>query len=107
MKDESEKFGLKINDSKTNVMVMNGVGKVELDGNELETVDQFKYLGSIIRMDDPCAKEVEVRLAMARGITSSLNNIWTERNISLGLKTRIARSLIWSVATYMAVKPGL
>ena len=48
VKDESEKFGLKINDSKTNVMVMNGVGKVELDGTELETVNQFKYLGSII-----------------------------------------------------------
>ena len=78
-KEECRNFLLKINDSETNVMVMNGEAKVQLDGSELETVEQFKYLRSIIWTDASSSKEMTVRLA--KGIASDLNNIWADKNI--------------------------
>ena len=100
VKDESLKFGLKINETKTNVMTLNGTGKVNLGNAELDPVQNFKYLGSVINMDEPTAKEVQVRLAIARGVTSDLTKIWKDRNLSLAVKKRIACALVLSVASY-------
>ena len=95
VKEESEEFGLRINEAKTNVMSLNGSGNVKLAGVEIESVGKFKYLGSMIQMDDPSSCEIKVRLAVAKGVGSDLQPIWRDTKLSLELKKRIARR-VWS-----------
>ena len=100
VKHESLKFGQKINEAKTNVMSMNGFGNVRLGDAEIDKVEQFKYLGSMIKTDAPSSHEIRIRLAIARGAASDLNPIWADKELSLKLKKRVAQSLVWSIATY-------
>ena len=96
----SLQFGLRINPAKTHVMLLGNKQPIFLDGDEVQQVDRFKYLGSMIGMDGDSAPEIRVRLTVARGITSQLNGIWKAKQISLKLKKQLVRSLVWSTALY-------
>ena len=93
-------FGLRINSAKTHAMVKGNKQPIFLDGAEINQVDRFKYLGSMVTMDGDSSPEIRVRLAVARGITSQLNGIWKSRQISLKLKKQLVKSLVWSTALY-------
>ena len=100
MKRHSERFVLKINEVKTNVMALNHIGSVRIDETEVELVPTFKYLGSVISMKDTTSHEIKVRLATTRNLTSYLDNIWKDDDISINLKKRCVYFLLWSVAQY-------
>lgn len=101
------KTGLKLNAKKTKVLHIKGRNsqseehtKVKVDGTNLETVKQFKYLGSIKTDDGSCTQDIKVRIAMAKQKMVQLNNIWKDRGIPNVLKVNILKCLIWPVATY-------
>ena len=101
------KTGLKLNAKKTKVLHVKGRDSqseehttVKVDGTNLETVKQFKYLGSIKTDDGSCMQDIKVRIAMAKQKMVQLNNIWKDRGIPNVLKVNILKCLIWPVATY-------
>eukprot|EP00795_Rhopilema_esculentum_P012245 gene12245-2880_t len=75
VRTESLGFGLKINEAKTNVMTLNGSGQVKLGDVEIETVDEFKYLGSMLDIDTQTSHEIKLRLAVAKRFASDLHPI--------------------------------
>ena len=79
------------NHSSTNIM---------LDGEKLEEVDNFKYLGSIITSDGTSVKEVKTRLSLASSAMTRLNIIWRKQNISFPVKIKLYKSLVISVLLY-------
>ena len=98
----SSLFGLQINSAKTHVMALSSNQPVYLDGHEIDQVDRFKYLGSMVGLDSDCTPEIRARLATGRAVTSQLTILWKASEISLKLKKQLVRSLVWSVALYGA-----
>lgn len=96
------KAGLKLNAKKTKVMHIGDEmsGSIKVDNTELENVSDFKYLGSIKTNNGTCTKDIKVRISMAKQKMIELNNIWKDRGISLDLKLKILKCLIWPVITY-------
>ena len=103
VKAESEVLGLKLNVSKTKIMIVGGDGVEEpllVDGTEVEQVTQFNFLGSLITTSGGCAVEIRRRLAMAKSAMVGLNKIWADRGITKATKTRLVSALIFPIATY-------
>ena len=66
----------------------------------MDRVDKFKYLGSTITTTDSTMTEVKTRLAIARSVMSDMSDVWKSKKLSLELKKRLVKSLVWSVALY-------
>ena len=101
----SVEHGLKINISKTKVMVISKHHKdihIECERKTLQQVQQFKYLGAIITENCDCSTEIRARLGQGRSIIQKLSRIWKSRSLSHQSKLRILRTLVWPVATYAA-----
>ena len=96
------KAGLKLNGKKTKVMKIGNPAEeeIQIDGEPLENVDHFKYLGSIKSADTTCSKDIKARIAMAKQRMIQLTNIWKDRAINNSLKVKIVRALIWPVVLY-------
>ncbi|KAG1672188.1 Nuclear receptor subfamily 2 group E member 1 [Nymphon striatum] len=98
-----ELYGMRINEKKTKVMKITRyqyeVINITLKGRKLEQVRQFKYLGSILDDEGKCTKDVKARIAMAKQAFMKRKELLI-KNISLYLKKRLVKSLIWSVALY-------
>ena len=94
---------LKLNVKKTKTFY---IGKdyepVQIDNEELERVEHFKYLGSTKTSDGFCTKDVNIRIAMGKARMVELSTIWNDRNISQKLKLKLLKCLIWTVITYGA-----
>ena len=73
---------------------------ITIDGEALEIVDHFKYLGSIKSSDGTCTKDIIARIGMAKQWLIQLNNIWKDRAITTTLKLKILKTLIWPVMLY-------
>ena len=83
MKEESEKVGLKLNIQKTMVMASGPITSWEIDGETLETVRDFIFLGSKITADDDCNHEIKRRLLLGRKAMTHLESILKSRDITL------------------------
>ncbi|KAG1662043.1 Protein pellino [Nymphon striatum] len=98
-----ELYGMRINEKKTKVMKITRyqyeVINITLKGCKLEQVRQYKYLGSILDDEGKCTKDVKARIAMAKQAFMKRKELLI-KNISLHLKKRLVKSLIWSVALY-------
>ncbi|KAG1715012.1 Multidrug resistance-associated protein 4 [Nymphon striatum] len=98
-----ELYGMRINEKKTKVMKITRyqyeVINITLKGRKLEQVRQYKYLGSILDDEGKCTKDVKARIAMAKQAFMKRKELLI-KNISLYLKKRLVKSLIWSVALY-------
>ena len=66
----------------------------------IASVEKFKYLGSTIATSDSTMTEIKIRLAIARSVTSDMMDVWKSKKLSLELKKRLVKSLVWSVALY-------
>jgi hypothetical protein len=100
---ESEVSNMAINGKKTKVMVgsrRNAQVQVMLEGEQIEQVDHFKFLGSQKSSNGDCTPEIKRRIAMAREKAVRLDSIWHSRSISLQLKLRLMKALVWSVFLY-------
>ena len=104
MKEKSGKIGLKINQRKPKVMRMNNrnTNKVSVDGEDLEEVDTFCYLGSVVNVDGEVKEEVNIRIGKASTAFRNLGNIWKSGKISRKRKIRLYKSNVRSLLLYAA-----
>ena len=83
VKVESEKVGLKLNIQKTKIMATGSITSREIDGETVETVSDFIYLGSQITADGDCRHEIKRRLLLGRKVMTNLDSIFKSRDITL------------------------
>ena len=101
MEEISLELGLKINHAKTKLMVVDRANKLQLTGAlDLETVNDFVYLGSNISNTGSCEKEIRRRIGMAKSAMSQLQKIWKDRSISRKTKVKLVNSLVFSIFNY-------
>ena len=86
VKEESEKVGLKLNIQKTKIMASGPINSWQIDGETVETVAEFMFLGSKITADGDCSHEIKRRLLLRRKVTTNLDSILKSRDITLPTK---------------------
>ena len=87
MKEENEKVGLKLNIQKTKIMASSPTTSWEIDGESVETVSDFIFLGSKITADGECSHEIKRRLLLGRKVMTNLDNTLKSRDITLPTKS--------------------
>ncbi|KAL0879221.1 hypothetical protein ABMA27_003004 [Loxostege sticticalis] len=105
MEAVSLEFGLKINRSKTKVMIVDRANDNSPEVKHIancEVVQSYVYLGALISKNGGCIDEVKRRMAITRSTMSKLQKVWKNRNITKATKTRLVRSLIFPVFLYAA-----
>ena len=100
VKVESEKFGLKLNIQKTKIMASTPITSWEIDGERVETVSDFIFLGSKITADDDCSHEIKRCLLLGRKVVSNLDNIFKSRDITLSTKVRLVKAMVFPMVIY-------
>ena len=86
VKDESEKVGLKLNIQKTKIMASGPITSWQVDGETVETVSDFIFLGFKITADGECSYEIKRRLLLGRKVMTNLDSIFKSRDITLSTK---------------------
>ena len=97
VKEESEKAGLKLNIQKIKIMASGPIPSWEIDGETVETVSDFIFLGSKITADGDCSHEIKRRLVLGRKVVSNLDNIFKSRDITLPTKVRLVKAMVFPV----------
>ena len=98
VKEESEKVGLKLNIPKTKIMAPGPITSWEIDGETVETVSDFIFLGSKITADGDCNHEIK-RL-LGRKVMTNLDSILKSRNITLPTKVHLVKAMVFPVVIY-------
>ena len=88
MKEENEKVGLKLNTQKTKIMASSPITSWQIDGETMETVTDFTFLGSKITADGDCSHEIKRRLLLGRKAMANLDSILKSRDITLPTKVQ-------------------
>ena len=91
VKEESEKFGLKLNIQKRKIRASGPITSWEIDGETVETVSEFIFLGSKITADGDCSHEIKRRLLLGRKVMTNLNSILKSRDITLPTKVHFSQ----------------
>ena len=91
VKEESEKVGLKPNIQKTKIMASGPITSWEIDGETVETVADFIFLGSKITADGDCSHEIKRRLLLGRKVVTNLDSILKSRDITLPTKVHLVK----------------
>ena len=99
VKEESEKVGLKLNIQKTKIMVSSSITSWQIDGETVETVAKFIFLGSKITADGDCSHEIKL-LLIGRKIMTNLDSILKSRDITLPIKVRLVKAMVFPVVMY-------
>ena len=97
VKEESEKVGLKLNIQKTKIMVSGLITSWEIDGETVETVSDFIFLGSKITADGGCSHEIKRCLLLGRKVMTNLNSILKSRDITLPTKVHLVKVMVFPV----------
>ena len=100
MKEESEKVGLRLNTQKTKIMASGPITSWQIDGETVETVADFIFLGSKIMADGDFSHEIKRRLLLGRQVMTDLDNILKSRDITLSTKIRLVKTMVFPVVTY-------
>ena len=100
VKEESEKVGLKLNIQKTKIMASGPITSWEIDGETVETVIDFLFLGSKITADGDCSHEIKRRLLLGRKVMTKLDNILKSRDITLPTKVSLVKAMVFPVVMY-------
>ena len=98
VKEESEKVGLKLNIQKTKIMASSPTTSWQIDGETMETVTDFIFLGSKITADGDCSHEIKRCLLLGRKATANLDSIL--KNITLPTKVHIVKAMVFPVVMY-------
>ena len=96
-KVESEKVGLKLNIQKTKIMASGPITSWEIDGETVETVSDFIFLGFKIIADGDCSHEIKRRLLLGRKVMTNLNSIFKSRDITLPTKVFLVKAMVFPV----------
>ena len=100
VKAESEKFGLKLNIQKTKIIASGPITSWQIDGETVETVADFIFLGSKITADDNCNHEIKRRLLLGRKVMTNLESIFKVRDITLPTKIHLVKAMVFPVVMY-------
>ena len=100
VREESEKVGLKLNIQKTKVMASGSITSWEIDGETMETVRDFIFLGSKITADGDCSHEIKRCLLLGRKAMTQLDSILKNRAIILPTKVCLVKAMIFPVVMY-------
>ena len=95
VKEKSEKFGLKLNIQKTEIMTSGPITSWEIDGKTVETVADFIFLGSKITADGNCRHEIKRCLVVGRKVMTNLDSILKSRDITLSTKVRLFKAMVF------------
>ena len=98
--EESEKVGLKLNIQKTKIMASGPITSWEIDGETVETMADFIFLGSNITADGDCSHEIKRRLLLGREVMTNLDNILKSRDITLPTKVHLVKPMVFPVVLY-------
>ena len=100
VKEESEKVGLKLNIQETKIMASSPIISWEIDGETVETVSDFIFLGSKITEDGDCSHEIKRRLLLGRKVMTNLDSIFKSRDITLSTKVCLVKAMVFPVVMY-------
>ena len=100
VKVESEKVGLKLNIQKMKIMASGPITSWEIDGETVETVSDFIFLGSKITADVDCSHEIERRLLLGRKVMTNIDSIFRSRDITLSTKVHPVKAMVFLVVMY-------
>ena len=100
VKEESEKVGLKLNIQKTKTMASDPITSWEIDGETVETVTDFIFLGSKITADGDCSHEIKRRLLLGRKVKTDLDSILKSRDITLPTKVCLVKAMVFPVVIH-------
>ena len=95
VKEEIEKTGLKLNIQKTKIMISISITWWQIDGETMETVRDFIFLGSKITADGDCSHEIKRWLLLGRKAMTNLDSIWKSRDITLRTKIRLVKAMVF------------
>ena len=99
-KEESEKVGLKLNIQKTKIMASGPITSWQIDGQTVETVKDFIFLGSKITADGDCSHEIKRFLLLGRKVMTSLDSILKSRDITLPARIHLVKAMVFPVVVY-------
>ena len=100
VKEESEKVGLKLNIQKTKIMASGPITAWQMDGETMEIVADFIFLGSKITADGDCSHEIKSHLLLGRKAKTNLDSILKSRDTTLSTKVRIVKAMDFPVVMY-------
>ena len=101
MKEESEKVGLKLNIQKTKIMASGPTTSGEIDGETVETVSDFIFLGSKITTDGDCSHEIKRRLLLGNKAVTNLDSLLKSRDITFPTKVHLLKAVVFPVVMYV------
>ena len=97
VKEESEKVGVRLNIQKTKIMASSPITSWEIDGETVETVADFIFLGSKITANGDCSHEVKRHIPLGRKVMTNLDSILKCRDITLPTKVHLVKAMVFSV----------
>ena len=100
MKEESEEVRLKLNIQKTKIMASGPITSWQTDGETVETVSDFVFLGSKITADGDCSHEIKRQFLLGRKVMTNLDSILKSRNITLPTKVHLVKAMVFPVVMY-------
>ena len=100
VKEESEKVGLKFTIQKTKIMASSPITSWQRDGETMETVADFIFLGSKITADDDCSHEIKRCLLLGRKVMTNLDSIFKSRDITLPTMVHLVKAMVFPVLMY-------
>ena len=100
VKDESEEVGLKLSIQKIKIMASGSITLWQIDGEAMETVTDFIFLGSKITEDGDCSHEIKRGLLLGRKAMTNLDSILKSKDITLPRKICVVKAMVFPVVTY-------
>ena len=100
VKEESEKVGLKLNIQKTKIMASGPITSWQIDGETVETVAEFIFLGSKTAVDGDCSHKIKIRLLLGSKVMTNLDSIFKSRDITLPTKVHLVKAMVFPVVMY-------
>ena len=101
VKEESEKAGLKLSIQKTKIMESSPITSWEIDGETMETVTDFIFLGSKITADGDCSHEIKRHLLLGRKAMTNIDSMLKSRDITLPTKVLLVKAMVFPVVVWM------
>ena len=100
VKVESENVGLKLNIQKTKIIASSPITSWQIDGETVDTVSDFIFLGSKITADGDCSHKIKRYLLLGRKVMTNLDSIFKSRDITLSTKIHLVKAMVFSVVMY-------
>ena len=100
VKEGSEKVGWKLNIQKTKIMASGPITSWQIDGETVETVADFIFLGSKVTVDGDCSQEIKRRLLLGKEVMTNLDSILKSRDITLSTKVCLVKAMVFPMVMY-------